>query len=600
MPSTFSGLEIALRALRASQRAIEIVDHNTANVNTKGYSRQRAIMAATEPYTVPSLSREEGVGQVGTGVEVAQIHRYSSDYLNIQMRQALPRQNRWQVIEEAMKQIEVVFHEPSDTGIAAALGRFWQAWSDVAAMPENLAARAAVTEAVSSLAFSLRDADSRLRDLQADMDLQIRQTVERMNDIAVEIAALNDPISKVEAFGQQPNDLRDRRDALLNELSQLVDINYYENQDGTITVDIGGHALVMGNEYSQLRVDYDSSNEMLTKVVWKDSSTPLIVHGVPLAGGMDATTGSLVGGQLGGAFYVRDVVVVEQLAELDKVAKSLVESVNSLHATGYGLPDDSTAPPTARPGAELAGLTIDPLGAVSDVLVDGSLYPPDLGIGAGRYTVVTRDNAGVWEFRVLGPDEQAVAINDVGAAGMTSDWQPLATVLGSTYDTGRGFAITFGAAPGVAGEVASFEYRNFFSGSSANDIDISAWIRSQPVNLAAAAGGDAAGDGSIALAIARLRTALVVDGESSIDDYYNSTITSLGLAAKQASAMVANADDLVGHMQRRIDEVSAVSLDEEMVNLIQYQKAYQGAARVMTAVDEMLDRLINGTGRVGL
>lgn len=600
MPSTFSGLEIALRGLRTQQRAIEVVGHNIANVNTDGYSRQRALMVATDPYSVPALNREESVGQIGTGVEVSRIQRFSSEYVNSQMRLELPRQYRWQTIEGAMKQMEVIFREPSDTGLSAALGRLWQAWSDAAAMPEDLAARTAATEAASNLAFSIRDADARLRDLQGDMDLQITQVVERINDIAVEIAAINDPIGKVQAFGDQPNDLRDRRDALLDELAQLVDINYFENEDGTITVDIGGHSLVMGDDSSQLVARNDSTNGMLTKVVWADSGTPLLVHGIALAGGLDATRGALVGGQLGGAFFVRDVIVPEHIDELDTLVTGLVEAVNQLHGTGYGLPDDSTVPVTARPGSMLANLTLNPTGAVADVIVDQAAYPPRQGIGAGTYRVETRNNAGVWEFRVLDWGGRAVAIDDAAGAGMTSNWQGLTALLGTTHDTGRGFAIAFAAAPGTAGEVASFDYRSFFSGSTANDVDVSSWVRSQPVNVATAAAGDASGDGGIALAIARLRTALIIDGDYSLDGYYNSTMTDLGLASKQAAAMVANAESLVEHMQRRKDEISAVDLDEETVNLIQYQKAYQGAARIMTAMDEMLDRLINGTGRVGL
>ncbi len=597
MPSTFSGLETALRALHAQQRALETVDHNIANANTEGYSRQRAIMAATEPYTVPALNREDSVAQLGTGVEVTEIHRYTSDYLNAQMRAELPRGQRWETIESAYKQIEVIFNEPSDSGISAALGRFWQSWSDATGMPDDLGARTAVTEAASNLAFSIRDADSRLRDIQSDMDLQVRQNVARINDIAVQIAALNDPISKVQAFGDQPNDLRDKRDMLLDELSKIVDINYYENSDGTMTVDIGGHALVMGNDYGQLLVQPDPTNSMRSKVVWADGQTPLVVHGVPLAGPMSAANGELVGGTLGGAIYTRDVVVNDQLAKLDNIASSLIDAVNQLHAGGFGLPDDSAgSPATPRPGSALAGTPTLTTPPVSGVVVDNSLYPAALGIGAGHYSVQVSDASGTWRFRLLDSQGQAVQINAVAGGGMTDDWQALPS---GTFDTGRGFAIQFSGTPTASGEVASFDYNNFFKGSSAHDIDVSDWVRNNRENVAMAASGDAAGDGSVALAISRLRTKPLLNGFP-IDGYYNSVVTDLGLASKQASAMVTNSQNLVEHLQTRKDEVSAVNLDEETVSLIQYQKAYQGAARVMTAIDDMLDRLINNTGRVGL
>ncbi|MGI6207295.1 MAG: flagellar hook-associated protein FlgK [Anaerolineae bacterium] len=599
MPGTFTGLETALRSLRAHQRAIEIVDHNIANLNTEGYTRQKALLTTTPPYTVPALNREQYVGQMGTGVQVSQVYRYSSGYLDQQLRHELTRQDRWNVVAEAMGQVQVIFQEPSDTGIASSLNQFWQAWSELAAQPEDPAARTAVAEAASNLTFSLRDCDSRLRDLRADMDLQIRQTVARINDIAVEIAALNDPISKVLAFGDQPNDLKDQRDLLLNELAQLVNINYYENQDGTVTVDLGGHPLVMGDDIGQLSVLPDPTNGMLSKIVWQDSGTPLTVAGVPLEGALTEGSIARVGGKLGGSLYVRDVVIPSYIEALDVLAQGLITSINGLHATGFGLPNDTATPPD-RPGATLGSVALTPGGPVTDVVVDGATYPPTQGLGAGRYSVVVRDNGGTLEFRVQDWSGRGVSVNDATNGGTTDGWQPLAPVLGTVYDSGRGFAVDFGGVTGVLGEVATFEYCNFLSGATAADINVSDWVYLDPLNIATATRPDAEGEGALALAISRLRTAAVIGGEVSVDQYYAATITDLGLATRQAETLRANSENVVRHLQRRKDEVSAVDLDEETVNLMMYQRAYQGAARVMTVVDEMLDRLINGTGRVGL
>ncbi|MHB0874957.1 MAG: flagellar hook-associated protein FlgK [Anaerolineae bacterium] len=601
MPSTFNGLQIALSALWTQQRAIEVVDHNIANANTEGYSRQKAVMTATDPYTVPAMNREQSVGQLGTGVTVSKIYRYSSEYLNSQLRDELTRENRWQAIENGYSQLETIFAEPSDTGIATALGSYWQAWSDLSAMPDDLAARTAATEAASNLAYAIRDANDRLAGLQSDMDLQISQAVSRINDIAIEVSRLNDTIGKVQAFGDSPNDLRDTRDQLLNELSGLVDINYMENEDGTVAISIGGHSLVMGNEYGQLEVEADAGNGMLATVKWTDSGTSLVIHGVSVAGGLEEATGTRVGGQLGGAMYVRDVLVPQQREELDNLARALIQSTNALHATGYGVPNDNTEPPSSRPGSTASDVVVDAAGPVADIIVDGVTYTPNEGLGGGSYSVVTRDNAGVAEFRVLDATGNALSINNVSGSGTTGGWQALTSVLGTTYDSGRGFAIEFNAAAGtVGGEAASFDYNNFFNGSSAADIGVSDWVTLDPNNVATAATGDAIGDGSIALAISRLQTALTVDGEYTLDTYYAASITSLGLASKQASNMVANTESMHDYLQTSIDSTAAVDLDEEAVNLIQYQRAYQGAARVMTAIDEMLDRLINGTGRVGL
>jgi flagellar hook-associated protein 1 len=601
MPSTFSGLQIALSSLWSQQRALEVVDHNIANASTEGYSRQKAVMAATDPYTVPAMNREARAGQMGTGVTVSKIYRYSSEYLNAQLRNESSRSSRWQTIETGYGQIETVLTEPSDTGISASLSDYWDAWSDLSGLPDDLAARTAAAEAGSNLAMSIRGAADGLADLQDDMDLQVRQDVSRINDIAVEISRLNDTIGKVQAFGDSPNDLRDNRDQLLNELSGIVDINYMENEDGTVTVSLGGHSLVMGNEYNQLRVEADPSNSMMSTIKWVDSGTALVVNGVSVAGGLQEATGTRVGGSLGGAMYVRDVLVPAQRDQLDTLAAALIESTNALHATGYGLPDDSTEPPTPRPGSKVSGVTVASTGPVADVVVDSALYPPTTGLGGGSYSVMTRDNAGVAEFRVVDSSGNPLTVNDVSGSGTTGGWQALSSVLGTTFDTGRGFAVEFNASAGtVGGEAASFDYSNFFTGSNAGDIEISDWVIGDPSFVATAAGGDALGDGSIALAISRLKAANTVDGEFTLDTYYAASITGLGLASQQASNMVTNTTAMTDYLQASIDSTSAVDLDEEAVNLIQYQRAYQAASRVMTTIDEMLDRLINGTGRVGL
>ncbi len=589
MPGTFGSLEIALRSLRSHQRAIEIAGHNVANVNNEAYARQKAVFAATEPYTVPALNREEAIGQIGTGVEIVRIQRYVSDYLNAQYRDQLPNLERWRVLEQALGQMEVILQEPSETGISAALGNFWRAWNELASMPQDLAARTAVVEASSNLAFSIRDAVSRLRELQQDMDVQVRQSVQRINEIAVEIASLNDQISKVQAFGNQPNDLRDRRDALLDELTKIVNVNYFENLDGTITVDIGGHALVIGIYYSQLEAQRDPSNGMWYRVAWQDTNSALVVNGVRLEGGLDPENGALVAGKLGGAFFARDLVVPEMIQELNTLASGLIEAVNGLHALGYGLPSGGMASEGARVASVYPPL---PSGAVESVATSRDLAR---GLGGGTYTLEVRDNGGEWQFRLLDWSGNPVAIRAVGSSAFTTEWQ--AIPLGQVYETGRGIAIAFGQT-GATGTV-SFQYDNFFAGRGSSDIDISQWVREDPRRVAAAQDEVASGDNRQALAVAGLQREAIITGGYSADAFYGSIITRLGLSARQALAMTANAEAIAQHLERRKAEVSGVDLDEETADLLRFQRAYQAAARVMTVLDEMLDRLINGTGLVG-
>lgn len=144
--------------------------------------------------------------------------------------------------------------------------------------------------------------------------------------------------------------------------------------------------------------------------------------------------------------------------------------------------------------------------------------------------------------------------------------------------------------------------RNFFDTATtgAHNIDVSTVIKNDHTLVGTAAATDSLGDGSVALEIARLQSATVLNGgTTTINDYYRAAITSLGQEAQQADVMMSNQELLVEHLTTRQEEIAGVSLDEETVYLLQYQRAYQAAARVMTTVDEMLEKVINGMGLVG-
>jgi flagellar hook-associated protein 1 FlgK len=245
------------------------------------------------------------------------------------------------------------------------------------------------------------------------------------------------------------------------------------------------------------------------------------------------------------------------------------------------------------------------------------------------YFVEMHDNNGVWNFRVVDSNGDPVDVYDLSSDGgsLTDGWQPVPN--SNNFDTGRGITIQF--APGTYSEsirggsvtpppfpaanavytargtqvgtmndgAASVSMGNFFSGKGAIDITVSDYIKADHNRIATAASADSPGDGSVALEIARLKAKTLVNGNSTINNYFRSLITQLGQHSEQASVMTDNQELLVKHLEGRQSEFAGVSLDEETVYLLQYQRTYQAAARVMTTVDEMLEKVINGMGLVG-
>jgi len=322
MGSIWLSLETALRSLLAQQRGIDVTAHNVANVNTPGYSRQDVVLTTTEPYTVPTTDERLSAGQVGTGVKVQTIRRFTDAFLIGQIRSQSQALGQWEVQRDALQHIEVVFNEPSDQGLNAALSQFWSAWQSVATTPQAAAARAALRETARHLTSLLNTTAEQLRALRRDHDQRLITQVQDINDLATQIAQLNLQISKVQALGNRANDLRDRRDLLLDQLARKVNITYAEDiyAPGMVTVHIGGHTLVMGVEASALTTQPNPANENLLDVVWADG-----------------TAAQVSSGEIYGTLQARDQIVPTTLAQLDQVAAGLITNVNAQHRTGYGL-----------------------------------------------------------------------------------------------------------------------------------------------------------------------------------------------------------------------------------------------------------------------
>ena len=459
MIGTFFGLDMALRALQSQQAGLDVTTHNVANANTDGFSRQNVQLVTTEPYTVPGMNRLQAPGQIGTGVIAAGIQRSRNQFLDIQFRTEIGGQRNAEARQDALEQVEVVLNEPGESGLAGLFNEYYRVWGELTNDPGDLPVRTTVVEQSVALAASFNRADRQLRDVQAGMDREIVDGVGQINFITDELVQLNTQIAQIEALGQRANDLRDRRDLALDNLSELVQISVVENPDKMITVSIGSQVLVNG-----------AAKTDLTTVVNGAGFNDVRYGGAPATLGNATLTGKLA---------ARDTNIPNYLGQLNTIAGNLIAAVNGLHSTGYGL-----------------------------------------------------DNV-----------------------------------------TGR----------------------NFFSGTAAATMAVDPAIVADPRAIAAAAGANRPGDNTIALGIAGLRRTMATTSESA----YNSLVSGLGTDTRAARAEVSNQTALVGLLERRKQEVQGVSLDEETVNLLRYQKAYEAAARVLTAFDEMLEKLINGTGIVG-
>ncbi|MBL8066627.1 MAG: flagellar hook-associated protein FlgK, partial [Chthonomonadaceae bacterium] len=232
MPSPFGGINMMSYALRNFQSALETSGHNVANVNTPGYSRQRVDFAANDPHVFYS----QGWKSLGQGVHISQIERIRDLYLDRSLTASNGQLGKFSAATSGLRSIEGVYGEPSDSGIVAAMGKFYDAWSGLGSNPTDPGAKFEVRNAGQVLADRVRGAWQNMDGQASQNKNQIDTLISQVNDLADQISKLNKSIVAASISGQSPNDLLDQRDQAIQQMGSLVNVHTETFQDGTVAV----------------------------------------------------------------------------------------------------------------------------------------------------------------------------------------------------------------------------------------------------------------------------------------------------------------------------------------------------------------------------
>jgi flagellar hook-associated protein 1 FlgK len=308
---SFDGLYIGLSALRAQQTVLSVISNNTANVDTTGYSDETATLAA-----LPSAA-DGGVAAVGAGVDVEAVRRSTSAILNQQIAQEASVDGQWDTMQSGSDQIQQLFNATTSSGILDDLDNFWSSWQTLSDDPTNTASRTSVVQAGDELTADFNQTATSLNDNVATLNDQLSTEVQSLNQYAGQISAINQQVMNAEASGNPANQLLDERDTLVQEISQIAQVQTAQNADGSLTVSLGGHLLVSGTGASQINVGQDVSGN--PQPVWAD----------------DNTTVNVSSGQLAATQNLRDWVQGTVLPQLNQVASEVITQVNTLQESGY-------------------------------------------------------------------------------------------------------------------------------------------------------------------------------------------------------------------------------------------------------------------------
>lgn len=576
------GLETNKRGLTTQQSALYTVGNNIANANTDGYSRQRVNMETTPGFPGVGMNAPQVPGFLGTGVQEGSIQRIRDKFIDNQYRQESTKLGYWSSKADSISQMEDVLSEPSTYGLNAAFDSFYSSLQDLSTNPENSSSRAVVVQRGNQLADSFNYINTQLTQVQSNLKNEVNVETKNVNSILTQIASLNQQIGDVEPNGYLPNDLYDARDNLLDQLSGYfnVSVDYTKSGGNALPIADGSmNVYIKLNDGTKVQVvnknqaasitanGYNASTDPSGKVTYTNSAFTATDDFSPFTSfTVDATDAS--------GSKTSTAISYPQLSEGSGKMIALV------HAYGYA-DVASNATTSITPTTDASGKTIN------------------VTTYSWNATTTTKPQAdGLYADKLEQLDKLA---------------QQFATTFNAIH--AKGYTTS-----GTSGSDFFVDSSGGTSNINAATIKVSDSIAKDSNLIAASSRPNESGNGDLAILLANIKT-LSLDGSSktlqladgstvsvnvgnldgsSAQTYYQSLIGQLGTDGQQANNMQTNSNAIHLSIQNNRSSVSSVSLDEEMTNMIKFQQAYNASARMITVVDETLDKIINGMGKVGL
>ncbi|MDP6294881.1 MAG: flagellar hook-associated protein FlgK [SAR324 cluster bacterium] len=561
MSSLNSSLNMGQRALSINQRAMQTVGHNIANQETEGFSRQQVRSGTSAP---------DPTG-LGGGADAQPTSRVYDKFVQRKILQENPRSEMFKSRGEFLQKIEIIFSETEGNGLHKALNEFWNSWSQLSNQPESEPARMRVKEQSDVLASRFRGMHSQLSGLRKEINGRLVATVNKVNELGQKVAELNRQIFSYEGRQRVANDMRDARNQAIEELSALVDVNSFEDPNGRTTVIIGRDwTLVEGINRYQLDGKMKGGELGM-----------LNIDGVSTNDNRRDLTRTFREGEMAEMLRMRDDTIVEYQKNLDEIAFGLAGKVNKIHASGTGI-NSAAEMMKSTFGLNSAALN-QPLPFLKDGIFQLHLVDPhneiletyEIEVQAGKDTLPdivkrlnqTVNDPGLLQASIEGDGSLLLQSGTDHKFIFGEDQSSLAQVLGlnSFFDTLKG----------------------------AEDIQLSGHILENTNNIST--GKDLIpGDNRIALEIAKLQTRPTMRDETmTFDEYYNGVLTGMGLKIQRNNTEQAQQESMVKQFKEIRSSISSVNMDEELADMMQYQKAYEASARFINTIDKMMETVIN-------
>lgn len=622
MANSFAGIEIGKRSLMAHSTQIQTAGHNISNADTEGYSRQRVIVKSFEPIYRPDLERAMVPGQIGQGCDVESINRIKDELLESRIVEQKNVESYWETRDKYYSMIESVYNEPNDVSVRTNMDKFWQGWQELSTYPESDAARLAVVVRGQTLTNSIQQQYKSLRGIGDQINGDIEAVVKQVNDLSRQIASVNGEIVRSKGLRDNPNDLMDRRDLLVEKLSSLINVTVTQKDPDEFMVHTDGQIIVQGSLARQIETVGQLDNNGYGKLMWSDTKLDAEFHG----------------GTLGALVELRDKDIRTEIQSLNTMALNFADLVNDVHRNAIGKNNTTGLDffvqhdfvENVNGNYDRNGDGVEDTSYIFRMTGTNALKMQEqIGLSGTMTINSASGNIDVAYFSTDTVEDVINRINDSNGEVKAYLDRNSCLVLKATSSKGMenpdfvirhvedsGMFLT-----GYSGILQGSGADNAYDFNRANAVDVlagaqfavspvlnpSAYIEvngliQNDVSSVAAAFKNSQGfaepsDGRAAVEMAAIRnTKIMIGSQRTFDDYFADTITNVGLKGEQAQNQLATQNKIMGDLRDLRDSISGVNIDEELADIIKFQHGYNVAAKFISVQDELLDTLINRLG----
>ena len=562
--SLFGSIQLANNTLRAADIGLQVVGNNIANANTPGYLREELNLVTAPAQRIGNLT-------LGLGVESHSITQKIDHFLEDRLRSATSDLANGETQESTYTQLESIVGELSTTDLSTSLSNFFNSVQDILNQPDSVSVRNIAVLKGQTLATDIQTLHKRVSNLHTQVDNQIVASAADINKLLKKIAGLNVQIVNTEGGSVSSSDavgLRDTREIALKDLSNILGISAVEQPTGDVTVFVNGEYLVNQGSFREVAVSQKNEDGFInSEIRLKETDASVATQS----------------GKLAGLIASRDTILGGYLKTLNDFSRVVINEFNKIHAAGQGITGYSSvnsefAVADSSAALDEAGLSFTPHNGSFDI----KLLNRQTGLTTTKNIAV--DLHGLDDDTSLA--KLAAQLNNIdGISATVTDTRRLQITSDSSN-------VTFGFANDSSGILAALGINTFFKGKGASDMGVSDVIRNDPAKFAASSGGINEDTKNAVELAGLLNKSLSTQNGTSLAVLYDHMTGEVAQGSSVAKGIAEGYRTFQQALSGQHLAVSGVSLDEEAIRMIAYQRTFQASARLVTTINEMLDILV--------